>query len=903
MTTRNLDALFHPGAIALVGAGNRPGSIGAVVAKNLFEGGFDGPILSVNPKERAVRSSLNYASVADLPIPVDLAVLTGPADGMPAAIAALGAKGCRAAIVLSGGFGPNDGPDGPVLRQKMLDAARPHLLRIIGPDCLGFISTGPHINASYAHIMPRKGDVAFLSQSAALATAVLDWADGRGVGFSHVASLGDKADVDFGDMLDHLALDAATRAIVLYVEHITDARKFMSAGRIAARAKPVIVIKAGRSVAGARVALSHTGALAGSDAVYDAAFRRAGMLRVYELRELFEAVTTLASGIRLAGGRLAILTNSGGAGVLATDALEEAPGELAVLAPETMARLERLLPPRWSRSNPVGIASDAPGKRYSDALSALLEDPGSDATLILNCPTAMADSAEAADAVIDVLSHRSRAPVLTCWLGDKAAAEARRRFAARRIPTYDTPDEAVRAFGHLVSYQRNQTMLMETPPARSFDEPDRGKAQQVVDAVVAAGRSILTEVEAKAVLAAYDIPVVETQIARTPEEAAVLAANFGGPVALKILSDDIIHKSDVGGVRLDLRSPIQVEEAASLMLAAVKERLPQARIEGFTVQRMVHRQRAVELIAGIANDETFGPVVLFGEGGTAVEVIADRAVALPPLNGRLAREMIERTRIARRLAGYRDSPPADIDAIANTLVKIAELLGDLPQIGELDINPLLADEHGVIALDARIVVHPARSAGTGRFAIKPFPTAMTRLITLTDGQDLLLRPIRPEDEPALGEMVRRSDPRDVRMRFLGSLKDFPHLMAARLSQIDYDREMALVAVAPDGEILGVVRIIADPDNEAAEYAIMVRSDMKGRGLGYRLMNEILDYAQERGLARIFGDVLRENLPMLHLAQDLGFKVSPGSDDPTLVRVDLDLAARTRPDPGATSAHP
>lgn len=887
MTTRNLDALFHPGAIALVGASSRPGTIGAVTARNLFEAGFDGPILSVNPKERAIRSALNYHSVGDLPIQVDLAVLTGPPETLPQTIADLGAKGCRAAVLLASGPGSADA----ALRQRMLDAARPNLMRLLGPSCLGFISTGPRINASYAHLMPRKGDVAFLSQSAALATAVLDWAEGRGVGFSHVASLGDKADIDFGDLLDHLAMDSATRAIVLYVESITDARKFMSAGRIAARAKPVIVIKAGRSAAGAQAAVSHTGRLAGADAVYDAAFRRAGMLRVYDLRELFEAVTTLASGIRLNGERLAILTNSGGAGVLATDALEQTPGRLAELAPETFAKLDRVLPNGWSRTNPVALAADAPPKRYADGVTALLEDPGSDAVLVLNCPTALTDSAEAAAAVVEALAQRPRAPVLTCWLGNQAAANARRHLAARRLPTYDTPDEAVRAFGHLVSYQRNQTMLMETPPARSFDEPDRDKAKQVVDAVIGAGRSVLTEVEAKAVLAAYDIPVVETRTAASPAEAADLAAAFGGPVALKILSDDIIHKSEAGGVRLDLRTPAQVEEAAELMLAAVRERMPQARLEGFTVQRMVRRQRAVELIAGIANDETFGPVVLFGEGGTAVEVIADRAVALPPLNGRLAREMMERTRIYRRLVGYRDRPAADLDAVATTLVKISELMGDLPQIGELDINPLLVDENGVIALDARIVVHPSASRGTERFAIKPFPTILSRHIMLSDGQEVLLRPIRPEDEPALGDMVRRSDPRDVRMRFLGSLKDFPHLMAARLSQIDYDREMALVTVAETGEILGVVRIIADPDNEAAEYAIMVRSDMKGRGLGYRLMNEILDYAQERGLARIFGDVLRENLPMLHLAQDLGFKVRPGGDDPTVVRVDLNLADR------------
>ncbi|OYX04943.1 MAG: hypothetical protein B7Z15_17255 [Rhizobiales bacterium 32-66-8] len=428
---------------------------------------------------------------------------------------------------------------------------------------------------------------------------------------------------------------------------------------------------------------------------------------------------------------------------------------------------------------------------------------------------------------------------------------------------------------------------METPPARTFDEPDRDRAKEVVRMAIDEGRSILSEYEAKLVLAAYDIPTVDTRVASTPEEAALLAAEIGGPVALKILSHDVIHKSDVGGVRLDLRTPASVEEAARTMLVTVGERIPGARIAGFTVQQMVRRTHAHELIAGIANDPTFGPVVLFGQGGLAVEVIADRAVALPPLNGALAREMIERTRISKLLAGYRDHPAANMEAISSTLVKISELLGDLPQISELDINPLLADANGVIALDARIVVQPNKGAGTERFAIRPYPSRLIQDITLSDGQILDLRPIRPEDEPALVDLVRRSDPQDVRMRFLGSVKDFPHLMAARLSQIDYDREMALVAVDSEKDILGVVRIIADPDNEIAEYAIMVRSDIKGKGLGYQLMTEILAYARKRGLKHVFGDVLRENRPMLHMAEDLGFKIHAG-EDPTVMRVELVL---------------
>ena len=889
MTTRNLDALFNPRAIALVGASRRPGTLGAVIARNLFEAGFDGPILTVNPQERAIHSSLSYASIADLPIPVDLAVVATPPDQVPQAIADLGAKGCRAAVVVTNGFGAVARADALALRQKMLDAAKPHLLRILGPNCLGFISTAMKVNASSFHTMPKKGGVALVSESGAMATAVLDWAAARDVGFSHVISLGDSSDVDFGDLLDYLALDNSARAILLYVKSIADARKFMSAGRIAARTKPVIVVKAGRSDAGARAALSHTGVLAGSDMVYDAAFRRAGMLRVNDLRELFQAVTTLSTGIRLTGDRLTILSNGGGAGVFAVDAMEGSAARLATLKPETIEKLGGVLPPGWSGTNPVDILGDATGKRYAEVLPMLLADPNSDAVLVLNCPSAFTDATAAADGVLGVMETRPRAPVLTCWLGESAAAPARRKFSARAVATYDTPAEAVRAFGHLVAYQRNQVLLMETPPARTFEEPDRDAARAVVDSVLAAGRSALTEAEAKAVLSAYDIPVVDTRIATTPGEAGLLAAEIGFPVVVKVLSHAVTHKSDVGGVHLDLRSAEAVVAACDAILASMAEKLPGARVEGFTVQAMIHRPNAQELIAGIANDPTFGPVVLFGQGGTAVEVIGDRAVALPPLNGVLAREMIERTRVAKLLAGYRDTPPADMTAIANTLIKVGELLADLPQIAELDINPLLADENGVIALDARMVVHETRIEGTKRFAIRPFPTKYTKRLELTETESVILRPIRPEDEPGLVDVVRRSDPKDVRMRFLGSVKDFPHVMAARLSQIDYDREMAFVAEEANGDLCGVVRVISDPENEKAEYAIMVRSDMKGKGLGYRLMNEILDYARSRGTKKVYGDVMRENGPMLHMAEDLGFRRIAGSEDPSVARVVIDLS--------------
>ena len=890
MTTRNFDALFRPNAIALIGASNQPQSVGAVLARNLLGAGFNGPILTVNPREQAIRSTLNYRSIAELPLTPDLAVVATPPPTVPGIIAELGMRGCRAAVVVTAGFGEGERMEGKELRQQMLSASKPHLLRIVGPNCLGFISPAAGINASFAHLTPPAGDLAFVTQSGALATAVLDWAAARGFGFSHVASLGDMADVDFGDLLDYLALDQATRAILLYVESVTAARKFMSAGRIAARTKPVIIVKAGRSSAGARAALSHTGALAGSDAVYDAAFRRAGMLRVYELRELFEAVTTLAAGLRPAGARLAIVTNGGGAGVLAADALEDRGGALAELTPETLARLDAALPPTWSRANPVDILGDAKGDRYAAAMGAILEDPGCDALLVMNCPTAVADSLDAARDGGGTGGLQPQVPVLTCWLGETAAASSRRLFAERRLPTYETPDEAVRALMHLVQYRRNQDLLLETPPAIQEVSPhDRSSARALIAAAIGAGRTLLSEPEAKALLASYRIPVVETHTAENPADAARIAERMARPVALKILSPDITHKSDVGGVRLSLRGGAAVEQAAQDMLERVRTLAPEARLTGFSVQEMIERRHDHELIVGISEDASFGPVLLVGHGGVAVEVVADRAIGLPPLNMVLAREMISRTRVAKLLAGYRDRPAADLDSIALTLVRLSDLLVDIPEVTELDINPLLAGPQGVLALDARVVVRAAGGERRAPLAIQPYPAELEHEVEIDGGRKLLVRPIRPEDEPRLVEMVQRSSPEDVRLRFLGALREFPHLLAARLSQIDYDREMALIALPAQpggGEILGVARTVANPEGDRAEFAVMVRSDMKGRGLGFQLMKDILAHARKRGIKTVYGDVLAENTTMLHMAAELGFTRSAEAGDVVQISIEL-----------------
>ncbi|WP_339883381.1 bifunctional acetate--CoA ligase family protein/GNAT family N-acetyltransferase [Vreelandella maris] len=888
MSIRNLDALFSPTTIALIGASNRPGSVGAVLARNLFDAGFEGPILTVNPRERAIRSALNYHSVSELPLAPDLAIIATPPDTVPGLIRELGERGCRAAVVITAGFGEGEHADGQVLKQAMLDAAKPYLMRIVGPNCLGVLAPHRGINASFAHIMPQKGNVAFVTQSGAVATSILDWASARGIGFSHVVSLGSMSDVDFGDMLDYLALDPKTHSILLYVEAITEARKFLSAARKASRNKPVVVVKAGRSDAGAKAALSHTGALAGADAVYDAAFRRAGMLRVNTLDELFQAAGTLATGIHVKGDRLAILTNGGGIGVLAVDELAEMQGRLAELSEATLARLDGVLPSTWSHANPVDILGDAPGERYTSALEALLNEKEADAILVMNCPTAVADSLDAAQAVVDTLGSK-RPAVLTCWLGEGAPAKARRLFAAQKIPTYETPEQAIRAFWHLSSYWRNQQTLMETPPPISTGGTiDKASANAIIDQVLKDERNVLTEPEASAILSAYGIPTVPAIAVHTPEEASEAAKQLGFPVVLKILSRDISHKSDSGGVQLNLASPGAVAQAAEDMLATIHQVAPEARLDGFNVQPMIRRPGAHELILGVAEDSVFGPIIMFGQGGTAVELIGDRVVGLPPLNPLLAQEMIQATRISRLLRGYRDRPAANLEAISLTLIKLSQLISDLDRVVELDINPLLADASGVIALDARIVVKADREQRPP-FAIRPYPQQLEQTIETRNGQRYSLRPIRPEDEGALVEMLRHSTSDDVRLRFFAAIRRFDHAFAARLTQIDYDREMAFVALPPNKqEIVGIVRLSADPDKEKAEFAIMVRSDMKGTGLGYRLMQQMIDYARESGFQQVFADVLRENHAMREMAKEFGFVVQPANDETDTVMVVLNL---------------
>lgn len=880
MTIRHLDRLLVPASVAVFGASDRPGRVGTTVWRNLRCGRFAGPVDPVNPRLRQLDGQAVAASVDALPRVPDLAVLCTPPASIPGLIAALGSRGTRAAIVMTAGLTDAQ-------KQAALDAARPHLLRLLGPNCIGLITPRIGLNASFAHVDALDGKLAFVSQSGALLTAMLDWARQRGIGFSHLVSLGEQCDVDVGDLLDLLASDAHTRAILLYVESVQSPRKFMSAARAAARNKPVIIIKAGRSARGRQAAASHTGALTGADIVFDAAIRRAGMLRVDTLAELFLAAQTLASLRDCTAGSLTVLTNGGGGGVIAADAAERHGVPLTELDAPLKAQLDALLPATWSRANPVDLIGDAPIERYTAALSAALAARSDTAVLLLHAPTAIVRSDDIARACAP-LARAAAGRMLACWMGDASVARARQIFTDAGIADFATPEEAVHALALLRTWRHNQDSLLQTPSLRQRPASDSARGRAIVQRALADGRAWLEPEEVAALLAAYGIPVVPTRKLPPDPAAAVAAAEALGPaVALKIASQDLPHKSDIGGVALGLRGAAAVRDAAAAMLARVRSARPEARIDGFTLQAMADRPGAHELIVGLSIDALFGPVLLFGAGGTAVEIVADRAVALPPLNAALAAELVDRTRIAKLLAGYRGRPRADLGAVHDVLVAVSQLATDCAEIVELDINPLLVDADGALAVDARVRVSAERPGGAGRFAIRPYPEDEVEHCTWS-GAPLELRPIRPEDEAQHSAFLHSLAPEDVRLRTFQVRHDLPRSELARLTQIDYAREMAFVAVAAgsDGQpcTLGVARAVADPDNVEAEFGIIVRSDLKHRGLGRLLLDKLVRYQRAQGTRWLVGDVLRENLPMRELAERLGFEPDPAQGDAQVVHL-------------------
>lgn len=890
MTIRNLEALLRPTSLAIIGASERTGSVGRVVLENVKQGGFAGPTYPVNPKYDSVCGLRCFRSVAGLPAAPDLAVIMTPPSTVPGLIDDLGRRGCRVAIVLTAGITADNG-----LRQQMLAAAQRHMLRIIGPNTLGLLSPGIGLNASFSHIPAPKGRLALLSQSGAIATTLIDWAKAEEVGFSHVVSMGDMADVDAGDLVNLMARDGQTAAILLYLESIPQPRKFLSAVRAAARLKPVIVVKPGRHEAAANAAATHTGALASSDKVVDAALRRAGAVRVGDLEDLFEAAETIARFAPIAAPRVAIVTNGGGAGVLAIDQLIDENVTIATLSEATLAALDAALPPTWSHANPVDIIGDAPPERYRAAIDAVAADSGVDAILVMNCPTGLASPEAAAHAVAAAVTNGliGRKPVFACWLGEYAARGARTVLQEAGVASFDTPAQSARAVGFLTRWTRLQSELQRVPEGRNESIAGEATARTILAAVAAEGRRLLTEPEAKAVIAAYGIPVPKLIVAATPAEVENAAARLleAAPrVVVKLLSKQISHKSDIGGVALNLTNAHDAAAAAAAMLKLAADALPDAIIDGFAVQPMIHRLQAVELIAGLNSDPIFGPTILVGAGGTSVEVVDDTALGFVPLDAVLAGDLIDRTRISKLLAGYRDRPPADRPAIVGALLSLSQLVIDFPCVKSCDINPLLADADGVLALDARIEIDPLRILEIGPnpdMAIRPYPSGWERVAALGAYR---IRPIRPIDAGLYPRFLEKVTAEDIRLRFLSSSEVLSPEMMTRLTQLDYDRDMAFIAIEErSGDLVGIARLSAEPDHQIAEFGLLVRSDFKGHGLGGALMAQLLDYAKADGIEMIYGLMLRENGAMIALSSALGFAREAYPADLTLLRVGLMLA--------------
>jgi acetyltransferase len=892
-----LRAIFAPATVAVVGANDREGSVGRTVLWNLITHPFGGTVFPVNPLRANVLGIKAYRDLASLPEPVDLAVIVTPAPTVPAVIADCVRTGVKGAIVISAGF-KETGAAGAELERQVLAEARRGRLRIIGPNCLGVMNPQKGLNATFASAMARPGNVAFLSQSGALCTAVLDWSLRESVGFSLFVSVGSMLDVDWGDLILHVGDDPRTHAVLIYMESIGDARAFLSAAREVAMTKPIIVIKPGRTEGAAKAAASHTGALAGQDQALEAAFRRSGVLRVASIEELFYSAESLAKQPRPRGPRLAIVTNAGGPAVLATDALLTLGGQLAELSPETISKLDGVLPPAWSHGNPVDVLGDADPARYARAVEIVAADPSSDGLLVILTPQAMTDPTRTAEDLKPYTRLHGK-PFLASWMGGADVAAGESILNRASVPTFAYPDIAARVFTSMWRYADNLRLLYETPMLAAEGEqgPDVATAGALIETARRARRVLLTEAESKRLLATYGIPTVPTRVAADPETAARVALELGFPVVAKLHSQTITHKSDVDGVRLGLVDADAVRGAWRDIEAAVNQRAGPGHFQGITVQPMVSLD-GYELILGSSIDQQFGPVLLFGAGGRLVEVIADRALALPPLTSTLARRMMERTTIYRALQGVRGQPPIDLRELEQLLVRFSHLVVEQPRIKEIDINPLLASAKGLVALDARVVLHPAEipDADLPQPAIRPYPRHYISEWRTRDGLRLTIRPIRPEDEPRIAEFHGTLSERSVYMRYLHPIafsQRVAHDRLARICFIDYDREMVLVAetagtAARARQIVGVGRLTKLHWSQEAEFALLVSDQFQRRGLGTELLRRLLDVGRAEKLRRIEGYISAENLQMIKLATKLGFRTSRLAEDPSVVEAILDL---------------
>ncbi|MGA2381887.1 MAG: GNAT family N-acetyltransferase [Gemmatimonadales bacterium] len=893
MDVHNLDCVFNPGRIALVDVSPNPNSVGGKVLGNLVGGGFNGVVYPVNAAHEAVMGVPCYPDLARVPRTPDLAIICSPAEQVPRQVAACGEAGIRGLIIVSAGF-KETGEAGERLEQQIREArARFDGMRILGPNCLGVIVPRLNLNASFAPALPKNGDIAFISQSGALCASVLDWALEAGIGFSHFVSIGNALDVDFGDLIDYFGEDPHTRSIILYIESITQARGFMTAARAFARQKPIIAFKAGRFPASARAAASHTGAMASEDAVYDAAFQRTGIARVRDLGDVFDCAELIGRGRLPAGARLGIVTNAGGPGVIATDALVAQQGALAQLSPETMARLEADLPPPWSHGNPVDVLGDANPKRIEKAVQAVLEDPGVDALLTIITPQAMTNPAGTARA-LGRLTQRSPKPLLAAWLGGRAMRGSLPILAENGIAAYATPEQAVRAFGTLVAYARNLETLYETPKDVAIQLPyDRADAKRRFVAERLGADDVLREDVAKELLASYGIPVTAPAVAATAVDAVAIADRIGYPVVLKVRSPDLTHKTDVGGVALDLANAGMVAAAYDAIVRAARERRPDARLEGVTVQKMIRAEDSLELIVGIKKDPVFGTVILAGMGGVGAELLGDRSLGFPPLNERLAKRMLEELRMWPLFTGYRGRKPINVEALVEVLIRLSYLAADYPEITELDINPLLCTPTEVVALDARAVVDRSLVGADvepyAHLVLRPYPEKLVSRIALKDGTAVTLRPIRPEDESLWLAMLRSCSKETIYSRFRYLFDWSTHAVATRFCYIDYAREIAIVAEIGEGDerrLIGVGRLVADPSHEEGEYAALVVDAFQHRDLGGILTDYCIEIAGSWKLKRVVAQTTTDNRAMIAVFARRGFTIVQGEDSGVDVSLEL-----------------
>ncbi|HEY9099480.1 MAG TPA: bifunctional acetate--CoA ligase family protein/GNAT family N-acetyltransferase [Thiobacillus sp.] len=888
MSQHYLHPLFNARSVAVFGASEREDSVAGILFRNLRHAGYKGEVYPVNPKHQTIFGERCYAGAGELPTTPELALIATPAPTVAQILEECGQRGIRHAVVLSAGF-REVGAQGAALEDTLKRVARKHGIRFIGPNCLGIQRPSIGLNATFSQGATLTGDLALVSQSGAICTAMLDWAETNGIGFSSVISTGASADLDFGEILDYLAADTQTRGILLYIEGIRDARRFMSALRATSRFKPVFLVKVGRHAAGSKAVQSHTGALVGSDAVFDALVRRAGVVRVNTILQLFASARALSTHIKPSGNRLAIVTNGGGPGVMATDLAVELGVRMAELSPATIATLNAVLPTNWSQANPLDIIGDANADRYRAAVEACLADDNVDGVLAMLTPQAMTRPTEAAQAVIEVAKSSCK-PVLTCWMGEAQVFEGRRLFKQARIPYFTTPEPAVEVFSYLSAFYENQRQLMQTPePLSQQAAPDVEGARLIIESALAHGRHLLSEVESKALLAAFRIPITQTLIARSPMEAMLLAQQIGFPVVMKINSPDITHKSDVNGVRLGLSSGQAVRSAYGEMLADIARLRPDATLDGIVVQPMVIRPHAREVLLGMTSDPVLGPVIVFGAGGVDVEALQDRAVTLPPLNRYLARDLIRRTRVATLLGAFRNRPPVDMEVLENVLLRLSEMVCELPWLAELDINPLLVDEHGALALDARIIIAPRVPTADryGHMAIHPYPVHLVTHWQLPSGHDVVIRPIRPEDAELTQGFVKGLSEESRYFRFMDAVSELSPVALARLTQIDYAREMALLALTEiDGrEVeLGVARYAINPEGTSCEFALVVSDQWQKQGIGHKLMDVLMDVARGKGVKVMEGEVMKINHSMLKLVQGLGFRDEPHPEDNTVRRI-------------------